>query len=112
MITLKLTALATIICYLIDLSGITTTIKQLIWKWLFKNKQYQDFSLKPFDCSLCMVHHILLIYLLVITQFTLFNYLIVCILSFLSSNITSFLITLKELLIKFENKINNLIDNI
>ena len=103
--------MATIICYLTDLSGYVTSFKKAIWKWLFKDKkQFQDFSLKPLDCSLCMVHHTLLLYLLASSQFTIFNYFFVCLLSFLSSNISGFLLVLKDFAAVLENKISNLID--
>ena len=111
MIILKLIAITVIICYWIDLSGVVTSLKMLYWRWLFgKEKEYQDFSAKPFDCSLCMCHHIMLLYLLFTCQLTLFNYLVVCLLSFLSANFTSLILLLKDVLITAENKFNNLIN--
>jgi hypothetical protein len=100
--------MAVITSYLIDLSGIVTTIKKLIWWFIFKNKKpFQNFNFKPFDCSLCMTHHILLLYLIITGHFTMYCYLVVCLLSFFSSNITSFLIQIKDLFIKIENNIFN-----
>ena len=99
------------VCYWIDLSGVVTSIKRLLWSWVFKKQQpYQDFNLKPFDCSLCMSHHIMLIYLLCTSQCTLFNYVLVCILSFISANITGLLYCLKDWFVVLESKLNNLIN--
>lgn len=108
MIILKLIAITIIVSYLVDLSGITTTIKRLIWWFVFKDKKpYQHFQFKLIDCSLCITHHTLLIYLLAVGEFSIFNYLLVCLLSFFSSNITSLLIRIKDLIIKIENYIFN-----
>lgn len=105
--------MATIVCFLTDLSGYITSIKRAIWKWVFNNnKPFQDFDLKPLDCSLCMTHHILLLYLLFTSQFSIVTYFIVCLLSLLSSNITSMLLLFKDFLIMIENKLSNLISKI
>lgn len=105
--------MATIVCFLTDLSGYITSIKRAIWKWVFGNtKPFQEFDLKPFDCSLCMTHHILLLYLLFTCQFSIVTYFIVCLLSLLSSNITSMLLLFKDFLIMIENKLSNLISKI
>ena len=102
--------MATTVCFLTDLSGYVISVKQAIWKWLFKDKrEFQDFSLKPLDCSLCMVHHTLFIYLLATSQFTIFNYFCVCLLSLLSSNISSCLLVFKDFITAIENKLSNLI---
>lgn len=109
MIYLNLIALTAIVCFLIDLSGFVEFVKKLIWRWIFKDKPFQDFEMKPFTCSLCMSHHIMLLYLLFSTQFSILNYLLVCILSLCSSVITSLLITFKDYLIFFNNKLNDII---
>ena len=99
--------MAIIICYLIDLSNVVTSIKRIVWKWLFKNKPFQNYELKPLDCSLCMVHHILLVYLFIVGEFSIFTYCFVCLLSFQSANITNLLICLNDLITKITNKIFN-----
>lgn len=101
-----------IVCFIIDLSGIQYSVKKLIWKWLRGNKEYQDFELKPLTCSLCMSHHTMVIFLLCIGQFTLFNYMCVCLLALFSSNISGMLVTIKDFLIKIEQLLNNLISKI
>lgn len=87
-------------------------MKKLIWKWLRGNKEYQDFELKPFDCALCMSHHTMVIFLLCTGQFTLFNYMCVCLLALMSSNISGLLITLKDMLVKIECLIRYLMNKI
>lgn len=72
-----------------------------------KNKPFQNFSLKPFDCSFCLVHHTLAIYLLYIQQFTLFNYLCACMLSFNSNLITELLVILKDKMLRLIQIIDN-----
>lgn len=76
---LKLFILSCIIVFIIDKSGIITSLKSGIRNYL----QIKDVTLKPFDCSLCMTHWICLLYL-VITNFSLELYLFVCALSFMT----------------------------
>lgn len=108
MLLLDLIILTIIICYIIDLSGIQITVKKLIWKFIKGNtKEFQDFNLKFPFCSLCMTHHILLIYLLCLHQFSILNYLVVCLLSFFSMNITTLLIDIREIILNLQNKITS-----
>lgn len=87
------------VVHLIDLSGFIQTIKRTILKML--GRPPQDFSLKPFDCSYCMTHHVSVIYLLCINQFTLINYVIVLSLAFMTPVIKDLMIYLKDLLTAF-----------
>ena len=112
MILLKMIAITAIVCYLIDLSGFVTSVKQAIWKWVFKDKPFKDFELKPFSCSLCMSHHILLIYLICTSSLCVETYLLCCLLSFFSSSITSLLITSKDFVAKIDSKLQQLVDKI
>lgn len=96
MIYQELLWISIIVCFIIDLSGIIDSIKHCIWKWLKGDVPYKDFSFKPFDCSLCMIFWIGLIYLVVIGKFTIPNIVIVCMLSFLSSTITGILRLFKD----------------
>lgn len=110
MIILKLIALTAIVCYLVDLSGFVETVKKLIWRKIVgKNIPYKDFPFKPFECSLCMTHHTLVIWALITGNFSVYIYMVICILSFLSSNITGFLRLIKDMLIKAENKIGDIL---
>jgi hypothetical protein len=86
------------------------TVKKLIWRIIVgKKTPYKYFPLKPFDCSLCMTHHTLVIWALITGNFSVYIYMVICILSFLSSNITGFLRLIKDMLIKAENKIGDIL---
>ena len=70
--TLVLLLLTVMMVIIIDLTDFVDTIKQAIWKWVFKDKrQYKEFRLKPFDCSLCMSFWVGLLYLLIWETWTL-----------------------------------------
>lgn len=95
-----------IIVYIIDLSGVIESIKLFISKHLTKNKIVTtNFSIKPFDCSLCSTWWIGLIYLLICHSFTIPYIALVALLSFLTPISNSILLLMKDL-IGFEiNKI-------
>lgn len=78
---LDLIVLVCIVVFIIDISGIVDTIKHGIWKWLIKDKEYREFRLKPFDCSLCMSFWMGLIYLICVGQFNIPMVGFVCLLS-------------------------------
>lgn len=87
------------VVHLIDLSGFIHTIKRTILKLL--GRPPQDFSIKPFDCSYCMTHHISVIYLLCIHQLTLINYVIILSLAFTTPVIRDLMIYFRDLLTAF-----------
>ena len=69
-IILLLITIATVI--VIDLTDFVDSVKHGIWKWVWKEKrEYRDFSLKPFDCSLCASWWIGLLYLIISGTITL-----------------------------------------
>ena len=53
MIYLELLALAFIVVYIVDETGIVDSFKAFLKRWL---NTKSDISLKPLDCSLCMTH--------------------------------------------------------
>lgn len=112
---LDLIFLAIIICFIIDCSGIMNDIRKLIAKIIFKytkiKVEYQEINIKPFMCSLCSVWWGGLIYLLVFGKFTLEYIAFVSLLSLLSSNISGFLLTIKDYLATFENWLQKIIQN-
>ena len=79
-----------IVCYIVDISGIVTTIKQLIWKWLKPNITYQDYQLKPIDCVLCMSFWCGLLYI-IFNGFSIYSLALVCLFSLLSEQINNLL---------------------
>ena len=89
--------ITTIICFIVDISGIIDTIKNIIWKWVFNGKrEYREFRLKPLDCSLCMTFWIGLIWISIF-DFTLLNFVYVCLFATLSEQISNFIIIIKQL---------------
>lgn len=70
-----------------------------------KETPYKDFEFKPFTCSLCMTHHINLLYVVLTGQFSIYIYMVICMLSFMSKHITGALNLLSDILVKAENKI-------
>lgn len=100
MLYLELLLLTSCIVFIVDLSGISDTIKKMLWLWLKPNKQYQDFNVKLITCSLCLTHHILLLYIIFLGEFCVINYFMVCLLSFSTTIIKDVFILFKDLIIK------------
>ncbi len=84
MIYLELLALAFIIVYIVDETGIVDSFKVLIKRWL---NTKSNISLKPLDCSLCMTHWVCLVYVLIFGNFSIFVYLYILFLSCNTDNI-------------------------
>ena len=96
----ELLLITAIIVWILDLSGVMFHIKQAIWKFTWgKFKPYKEFSIKPFECSLCMTHHIGVLLLFILYKFTIYNYAYVCLLAFLTPIIKDILMLVKETLI-------------
>lgn len=75
LVNLILTALFWVL--VIDIAQFPTEIKRVLFRWLKgKNTPYRDYSLKPFDCSLCLTWWTGLIWIL-ITGFR-FDYVVLC----------------------------------
>ena len=107
---LDLVCIAVITVFVLDLSGFVDVIKQRYWKWLFNDKPYREFSVKPFDCSLCMTHHICVIYALCTGIFSLPIWVFICGLSFFTPQIKGVLMVVKNILIKAENAVYNILE--
>ena len=96
-----------IIVFIIDLSGVVDSIKLFISKHLTKNKIVTtNFSIKPFDCSLCSTWWTGLIYLLICHSFTIPYIALVALLSYLTPLSSSILLLIKDLAIFLVNKLN------
>lgn len=95
-----------IVVFIIDCSGIITSIKSFISKRL-TGQSFKSFSLKPFDCSLCMSFWVGLIFLLVTSQFSIISLFLVCLLSYLTQISFELLLLLKDILLYLINKIHN-----
>ena len=104
---IELILIQLIIVFIIDLSGVVDSIKLFISKHLTKNKIVTtNFSIKPFDCSLCTTWWIGLIYLLICHSFTIPYIALVALLSYLTPLSSSILLLIKDLAIFLINKLN------
>lgn len=97
---LELLIITTIICFIIDISGIIESIEWWLSKWLKVNCKIP----KPFSCSLCMSFWIGIIWISIF-EFTLFNLLFVCLFAALAEDITGFIKIIKYLLNKVRDAI-------
>ena len=84
MIYLELLALAFIVVYIVDETGIVDSFKTTLKRWL---NTKSDITLKPLDCSLCMTHWVCLIYVLLFGALDIFIYLYILFLSCNTDNI-------------------------
>lgn len=106
---LEVLVISAIISFIIDISGVMDSIKYAIWRWAFNGKrEYKDFNLKPFDCSLCMTFWVGLIYI-IITGFSIWLLLWVCFCALISNVLGDIMILIKDLLIKGIDKIEKTI---
>lgn len=90
---LELLLITTIICFIIDISGIIESMEWWLSKWLKVPCKIP----KPFSCSLCMSFWIGIIWISIF-EFTLFNLLFVCLFAMMSEEITQILSTIKYLI--------------
>jgi hypothetical protein len=89
--------IVTVIVYIIDILGIVEQVKEFIFKKINGKKiNYIRKSFKPIDCSVCMSHHIILIYLLLNNQ-------TIILALFLSTLASISSIIIKKILDKFLN---------
>lgn len=108
MILLNLIAITVIVVFVIDLSGIITSIKKGFFSLVFGNKkEYIYYRIKPFDCSLCMTFWICSGYLFYTSELSIINMLFVCLLSFYTENIMHMLIAVKDILGYLTNKLTD-----
>lgn len=113
---LDLLLLTVIICFIIDVSGISNDIKKFVSKLILKYTKikiyWEELKLKPFLCSLCMTFWSGLGYLLFTSNFTIPYIALVSFLSLISSNISGFLFCIKDILALIENLIQRLIQKL
>lgn len=100
-----------IVCFIVDVSGIVDQVKHGIFRALYGSKvEFREFTLKPFDCSLCMTFWCGLVYLVVAGRFTLAGIAAVCACSLLSGNMTNVLYLAKDAIGCITNKIMDWIE--
>lgn len=88
----------------IDLSGIITSIKKGLAKWL-NIGDYTKINLPLIQCSLCMSFHIQWIYLLVVGQFTIGYLTLAILLSLFTPQIGDLITLVKEIITNITDKI-------
>lgn len=88
--------IATLCCFIVN-SGAVDSIKRRIWRWVKGKTTYQNFSLKPFDCELCLTWWCGLVYLLCVGEFTLINVALVALAAWMTPTIVDIMHLLQEL---------------
>lgn len=101
LVDLILTALFWVL--VVDIAQFPTEVKRALFRWLKgKNTPYRDYSLKPFDCSLCLTWWTGLIWIL-ITGFR-FDYVVLCL------GISCFTPIIKDIILLTRDFLQYLID--
>lgn len=103
---LDLFLIAVIVVIIIDLSGITLSIKSGIKRLLTKGRMSDpNYSLKPIDCSFCMTFWTGLVWLLVTHSFSLWMLTYLLLLCVMTPVIRDVIILVRELFIKIIKKL-------
>lgn len=69
---IDLIAIATLCCFVVN-SGAVDSLKRAIWRWLKGSAPYREYSLKPFDCELCLTWWCGLLYIIITGNLSLVN---------------------------------------
>lgn len=105
MTIINLIFITIIVCFIVDVSGFFTFVKKFVASRLegkYKNITPEDIKIPFITCSLCSVWWTGLIYLLFVGKFTIPYIAFVAFLSLISSNISGFLMVIKDYLAAFE----------
>lgn len=103
---LNLFLIAVIVVIIIDISGITLSIKSGIKRLLTKGRMSDpNYSLKPIDCSFCMTFWTGLVWLLVTHSFSLWMLTYLLLLCVMTPVISDVIILIRELFIKILKKL-------
>jgi len=110
MIYLQLLLISAACCFIIDISGFMDSLKRGVHRLLRGRALYIDFSMKPFDCSLCASLWGGLIWLGISHWYfglhiTFWACAFCLFLAYISPIITNILLGIKEMLIRITNKI-------
>lgn len=98
---LNLLIISLVVILIVDISGFIPNLKRFISRRLTKNHiETTDFSIKPFDCSFCMTFWSLLMYLIIVNEFTFINILGVVMITLFTDVTKQLLLLIKDLLIK------------
>lgn len=105
MIYVELIMLTVVVVFVVDTSGFMVSTKSKLTKWLGKPVT----TLKPFDCSLCMVWWSGWIWAMIHKEFTLPVVTYVCVLSALAYPISQIIGLVQAMIIKGCNKVADLL---
>lgn len=108
LIIVNILLLATIIVFIVDLSGAIENLVKPIVKYFLHIPPHKDITLPLIECSLCVTWWIGLIYICIVSisnSFTFNQFLILvsvlALVSFLTSSIKDILVLIKDLIIRF-----------
>lgn len=100
MIYLELTLLAVVVVFIVDISGIVDTFKDVLGKVLNITIR----RLRPFDCSLCMVWWSLLVYDLCVGELNIYTLAYIALLSALAMRLADIMRAIDSIITKATNK--------
>ena len=90
-----------IISYIIDISGVMDSIKSFLKRILTKGKMSDpNYSIKPFDCSLCMTFWVSLLYVYLIGQFSIYGLFLACANSYVVQFSKDLYLLIKDIFVK------------
>lgn len=92
---------------IVDLSGGIQGILHPIVKKILHIPKNSQIKIPLIECSLCVTFHSGWIYLLCVGEFTIFNFMVVCLFAILTPEIKDLILTIKDVI----NYILNLIHN-
>ena len=100
MIYLELLLIASIIVFGVDLTDFPNNIKKFImWCVTLGKSTRTNYRIHLLDCSLCIIHWVGILYLVIMDEFTIVHYAFVCLLALFSDVIGCFIMFMKDLLI-------------
>lgn len=103
MLYVNLFLIAVIVCFIVDISGAIDHLIAPIIKRMLDIPQNKSITIPLLSCSLCCMFWSGLIYIIITNNFSVPNIAYVCMLAFLTKNISGFLRLIQEVLIKIED---------
>lgn len=101
MVYINILLIAVICVCIIDISGFVNSMKSALSKLLTKGKlSNSNYSLKPFDCSLCMTFWIGLIYLIICNSISILNIAVLLLIAVSTPIINDIIRLIQDLIIK------------
>lgn len=104
---IDLLLLTAIICFIIDLSGVTDSIRSLVATLLHTSPSHLK-TIKPFECSLCMTFWVGLVYLLSTGSLSIWSLFLLSGLSFMTPVVTSVMLFVRDLLLRLLSIVNDI----